>query len=65
MLAARTRLACCTQESKSNPYEEFARVFSMFASAEEVTKTGPRDEDEEAAPEEDEARETSEVKVSP
>ena len=36
----------------------------MFASAEEVTKIGPREEDEEAAPQEDEARETSDVKVS-
>ena len=38
-------------------------MFSMFASAEEVTRIGPREEDEEAAPQEDDAKETSEVKV--
>ena len=37
----------------------------MFASAEEVTRIGPREEDEDAGPEEDEAKETSDVKVSP
>ena len=39
-------------------------MFSMFASAEEVTNPAPREEDEEGAPQEDEAKETSEVKVS-
>lgn len=36
----------------------------MFASAEEVTNPAPREDDEDAAPQEDEAKETSEVKVS-
>ena len=35
----------------------------MFASAEEVTRIGPREDDEEAAPQEDEAKETSEAEV--
>ncbi len=40
-------------------------MFSMFASAEEVTKTGPREEDEDAEPQEEDAKETSDAKVSP
>ena len=50
------------QEPASNPYEEFARVFSMFATAEEVTKTGLGEEEEKA--QEAEAKETDEVKVN-
>lgn len=53
---------CCTQESQPDPIEEFKRVFSMFASAEEVTKTGPREEEE--APKDDEPKEAPEAKVS-
>ena len=51
------------QEPASNPYEEFARVFSMFATAEEVTKTGLGEEEQNA--QEAEAKETDEVKVRP
>lgn len=51
------------QEPKSNPYEEFARVFSMFASAEEVTNRAAIEE-EDALPQDEEAEEAAEVKVS-
>jgi len=50
------------QEPKSNPYEEFARVFSMFASAEEVTNKAAIEE-EDAAPQDEQAEE-AEVKVN-
>ncbi len=44
-----------------SPYEEFARVFSKFASAEEVT--GPRvDPDAEAEADEDKEGEAAEVR---
>ncbi|CAK0783418.1 hypothetical protein CVIRNUC_006617 [Coccomyxa viridis] len=48
------------QEPASNPYEEFARVFSMFATAEEVTKTGLGEEEQDVQA--TEAKETDEVK---
>lgn len=51
------------QEPKSNPYEEFARVFSMFASAEEVTNKAAIEE-EDAAPQDEQAEEAAEVKVN-
>ena len=56
--------ACSAQEAKANPYEDFERVFSMFASAEEVTGQAPAEGDaepEEAGPEE---AAQEEVKVS-
>lgn len=40
------------QQPASNPYEDFQRVFSKFASAEEVTGAAPAEE--ETAAEEDE-----------
>ena len=43
----------CSAQPASNPFEDFQRVFSKFASAEEVTGAAPA-EDEEAAAEEDE-----------
>ena len=51
------------QEPKSNPYEEFARVFSMFASAEEVTNKAALEE-EDAALQDEQAEEAAEVKVN-
>ena len=48
----RTRVGCTAQPA-SNPFEDFQRVFSKFASAEEVTGAAPA-EDEDAAAEEDE-----------
>ena len=45
-----------------SPYEEFARVFSKFASAEELTR--PQLEDEEAEAEEEETEEATKVRQS-
>ncbi|EIE19194.1 DUF382-domain-containing protein [Coccomyxa subellipsoidea C-169] len=53
-----------TTEDSMSPYEEFARVFSKFASAEEVT--GPRvDPDAEAEADEDKEEEAAEEKKEP
>ena len=55
------------QEAQANPYEDFERVFSLFASAEEVTGAAPAEGDD-AAPDEEAAPEEAaqeEVKVGP